>query len=162
MLKKILAFICLTLSIGANAATIYNHNGVDYEISTVFTSWAEDEALLSSQFWWGNEDLTVSVASSSGADLTGMDGILFYLYDYEYVNTWGWEGPLVWYREDTDNCCYSNPDLQAGSLVFYTQEDREHEFTYVVATVSNVPLPAAAWLFGSALIGLGVIKRKKA
>jgi hypothetical protein len=28
--------------------------------------------------------------------------------------------------------------------------------------VSNVPLPAAAWLFGSALFGLGVIKRKKA
>jgi hypothetical protein len=25
-----------------------------------------------------------------------------------------------------------------------------------------VPTPAAAWLFGSALLGLGVIKRKKA
>ena len=30
------------------------------------------------------------------------------------------------------------------------------------ATVSAVPLPAAAWLFGSALLGLGVIKRRKA
>jgi hypothetical protein len=29
-------------------------------------------------------------------------------------------------------------------------------------TVSPVPVPAAAWLFGSALLGLGVIKRKKA
>lgn len=28
--------------------------------------------------------------------------------------------------------------------------------------VSQVPLPAAAWLFGSALLGLGVIKRRKA
>jgi len=27
---------------------------------------------------------------------------------------------------------------------------------------SEVPLPAAAWLFGSALLGLGVVKRKKA
>ncbi|MCX2983386.1 VPLPA-CTERM sorting domain-containing protein [Halieaceae bacterium IMCC14734] len=27
--------------------------------------------------------------------------------------------------------------------------------------VSNVPIPAAAWLFGSALIGLGALKRKK-
>ena len=29
-------------------------------------------------------------------------------------------------------------------------------------SVASVPLPAAAWLFGSALLGLGVIKRKKA
>jgi hypothetical protein len=37
------------------------------------------------------------------------------------------------------------------------------EATYADFTqVSNVPLPAAAWLFGSALFGLGVIKRKKA
>ena len=38
----------------------------------------------------------------------------------------------------------------------YTQVD----FTY---EVSNVPVPAAVWLFGSALIGLmGVARRKKA
>jgi hypothetical protein len=30
------------------------------------------------------------------------------------------------------------------------------------ARVSDVPLPAAAWLFGSALLGLGALKRKKA
>ena len=28
--------------------------------------------------------------------------------------------------------------------------------------VNAVPLPAAAWLFGSALLGLGIVKRKKA
>jgi hypothetical protein len=33
---------------------------------------------------------------------------------------------------------------------------------YVRLTVSSVPIPAAAWLFGSALLGLAVIKRKKA
>jgi hypothetical protein len=32
----------------------------------------------------------------------------------------------------------------------------------VDVAVSPVPLPAAAWLFGSALLGLGVVKRKKA
>ena len=32
----------------------------------------------------------------------------------------------------------------------------------IIGTTSVVPLPAASWLFGSALLGLGVVKRKKA
>jgi hypothetical protein len=32
----------------------------------------------------------------------------------------------------------------------------------VAGSITVVPLPAAAWLFGSALLGLGVVKRKKA
>ena len=33
---------------------------------------------------------------------------------------------------------------------------------YLELEASPVPLPAAAWLFGSALLGLGVVKRRKA
>ena len=29
-------------------------------------------------------------------------------------------------------------------------------------SISAVPIPAAAWLFGSALLGLGLVKRRKA
>lgn len=36
-----------------------------------------------------------------------------------------------------------------------------YEFEIAVSS-SVVPLPAAAWLFGSALLGLGVLKRRKA
>jgi hypothetical protein len=32
----------------------------------------------------------------------------------------------------------------------------------ITADVSAVPVPAAAWLFGSALLGLGAVKRRKA
>lgn len=32
----------------------------------------------------------------------------------------------------------------------------------VSGSVSTVPIPAAAWLFGSALLGLGIVKRKNA
>lgn len=35
------------------------------------------------------------------------------------------------------------------------------EFNYSVSGVSAVPVPAAAWLFGSALLGLGGIARRK-
>lgn len=34
--------------------------------------------------------------------------------------------------------------------------------TWAVWTPTAVPIPAAAWLFGSALLGLGIVKRKKA
>lgn len=33
-------------------------------------------------------------------------------------------------------------------------------FNVELATVSTVPLPAAAWLFGSAILGLGIFRRK--
>jgi hypothetical protein len=38
---------------------------------------------------------------------------------------------------------------------------RLYSFDGSTATVSAVPVPAAAWLFGSALAGLTVIRRRK-
>lgn len=35
------------------------------------------------------------------------------------------------------------------------------DMTYAVFTPTVIPLPAAAWLFGSAVLGLGVVKRRK-
>ena len=34
-------------------------------------------------------------------------------------------------------------------------------FTWVVDTPANVPLPAAVWLFGSALVGMGTVGRRR-
>lgn len=36
-----------------------------------------------------------------------------------------------------------------------------NDAAWLAYRVSDVPLPAAAWLFGSALLGLGVVKRRK-
>jgi hypothetical protein len=36
------------------------------------------------------------------------------------------------------------------------------QFSFWSKELSPVPIPAAAWLFGSALLGLGVVKRKRA
>ncbi|ARN75733.1 VPLPA-CTERM sorting domain-containing protein [Oceanicoccus sagamiensis] len=47
-----------------------------------------------------------------------------------------------------------NPWASSGSLI-------DHNYINGSVTVSSVPVPAAAWLFGSALIGLAGIKRKK-
>ena len=47
-------------------------------------------------------------------------------------------------------------------VVDATSTDVGEIFTGTDIAVSSVPVPAAVWLFGSALIGLGALKRKKA
>ena len=52
-----------------------------------------------------------------------------------------------------------------GTLVFYIKEFNNLVGTYVQidnVSLTTVPLPAAAWLFGSALIGLVAVARRKA
>jgi len=42
------------------------------------------------------------------------------------------------------------------------QDDRNNDYAFAAITISAVPVPAAAWLFGTALIGLaGFSKRRK-
>ena len=45
------------------------------------------------------------------------------------------------------------------SIYYFTEEDGNQVY---FGTISAVPLPAAAWLFGSALLGLVAVKRNKA
>ncbi|KKM03760.1 hypothetical protein LCGC14_1771180 [marine sediment metagenome] len=48
------------------------------------------------------------------------------------------------------------------TIKFYTTNSGYfNDFVLDNIQVSNVPIPAATWLFGSALIGLAGIKRKK-
>ena len=47
-----------------------------------------------------------------------------------------------------------------GSMI---QDDKDNDYSFAAITVSAVPIPAAAWLFSTALIGLvGFSKRRKA
>ena len=53
--------------------------------------------------------------------------------------------------------------LELVSGLDYTSPiSSDDDWARLEARVSAVPLPAAAWLFGSAIIGLGVVKRKRA
>jgi hypothetical protein len=66
-------------------------------------------------------------------------------------------GNLMQWQVCTTDCILSG--LELGIKIAPASDS----LTYVTFTpTSTVPVPAAAWLFGSALLGLGVIKRKKA
>jgi len=61
-----------------------------------------------------------------------------------YLSFWGGTGSL------SGGCCQSEPSGAQG----WSQ-------SFSIETVSEVPIPAAAWLFGSALLTLVGIKRRK-
>lgn len=52
--------------------------------------------------------------------------------------------------------------LGPGTYTFWIQETAGPLAYSLDFQVSEVPLPAAAWLFGSALLGLGALKRRRA
>ena len=66
-----------------------------------------------------------------------------------------WLGPVdqVQFSYESQGS-YGNPSS-------FTGDDFKFDNITVEATVSNVPVPAAAWLFLSALGGLGVMRRKQ-
>jgi hypothetical protein len=69
-------------------------------------------------------------------------------------NLWSLNDSSLFMLADLSNTGVLSLDLPEG--VTFTSESGSF------LSVTNVPLPAAAWLFGSALLGLGALKRKKA
>lgn len=162
MLKKTLAFICLMLSLGANAATIVNVRGIDYSIDTFLGGYDDNIALIESQVWWGDFHLAADFAKAIGGSLgspNGEGGFLSPSFVFSAGTTQfsgdDWVGGLEGLEVNSWDTHW-NWVASTGPIPY------DYEWTYAVATPSAVPIPAAAWLFGSALLGLGVAKRKKA
>lgn len=151
MLKILLAVTSLTLSMAVNAAS------VTYTMS--------DGGAVSAggTFTWENGiisevDITICTHNSCSG-LVGL-GVVTTTADsinVEYSKTQG--------RRNYDVYQFTQPldglNTTSGQLTVYSRNAvyGTHGFT---ASPSAVPLPAAAWLFGSAILGLAAVKRKKA
>ena len=130
-----------------NAATV-TVGGTEYDVSTVSGTYNDLSATLQAQIWWDDAGLADEFAAATG----GLEG---------YPNDGG-IGPLFAFQDSSGVV-----DLYATILgpagTFLGNTEFGDSFVYAVAAVSQVPLPAAAWLFGSALVGLvGLGRRKKA
>ena len=153
MFRKLLAITVFTLSVGANAATINYTMTSSNGLSGSFT-WDSTSTLFTNVNLIANAptlttplailELNKGVAANKYRSLKLENHYRFTLFT---DTTGGGLELLKATLKDTDI------SGSAGRLQRYDN---------VLATpVSNVPLPAAAWLFASALAGLIVTKRKK-
>ena len=86
---KILGFALLSFAVASVANAIpVTVNSVEYDITTVTTTFSNDSALFMSQPWWNNFDLASQFAAAVGDDL-GMP------------NYSGFRGPLFAYTTTT-------------------------------------------------------------
>lgn len=186
MLKQLLALIGLTLSLGANAATLsFDFTGtvsVD-ELGYLFPAKAVGDSFSGS--------FTVD----TGAALISGDGVIYGNYDSSNFNVtldgteyavdrfsvWKTGVEFSWYAPDAEgylslrslNDIYTDAsvptDYQISSFdslasinaASFSEGFRFEDGEITSISPSAVPIPAAAWLFGSALMGLmGVARRK--
>ena len=181
MLKKLLALIGFTLSIAANAATwtlqdvTFDDGGVaigsfDYDSGSGYSNiaistsgggktsaffdqralvqlvWIDEDELYLEEFDFGPRTMGLRFQSSlnSGASTISLITAIGYSWETYFVCSDPYYIPVF------DICESPAPQSWERNIISGS-------------VVSSVPLPAAAWLFGSALVGLvGLGRRNKA
>ena len=144
LIKKwppMIAGLVLCCSAGlAHAATI-TLGSDSYDVSTVTGLHSDFATQIESTPWWGSQ----ADAKSAVEQVLGTLGPGNVFFSYELVG-------------GNANAMYLVGGI--GQRYYYTPT--AHPGTFAVATLSPVPVPAAVWLFGTALIGfVGMSRRRK-
>jgi hypothetical protein len=152
MRKYLLGLFLAWFPLYGNTIVVNSTIGL-YDITTVTGIYSEYSGLLQQQVWWGDESLAYEMMSLS----EGFDGL-------GYPNTGFNESPYFAYEEltiDPDSVTVwtsATGCIESVSCRAF-QKNVDGGGTWAVAQV--VPIPSSFWLFGSALIGLTGVKRKK-
>jgi len=158
MLKKALTLLGLTITLSVSSlatAAVVTYQGMDYTIEWAHMGWAEiDQNSIygpGGQPWYSNTNPHVA---DTWANLLGDT----------YLETASLpEGPLFAGKFHTNNVImgyFWDSGTQQTAVKYYNYSI-EQTYAYVTAvSPSAIPVPAAAWLFGSALTGLLVMRRK--
>jgi hypothetical protein len=145
LIKKwspMIAGLVLFCSAGLAHASTITLGSDSYDVSTVTGLHSDFTTLIESTPWWGSQaDAKSAVEQVLGTLAPGTN--VFFAYELVGGNA---------------NAMYLVGGI--GQRYFYTPT--VHPGTFAVATLSPVPVPAAVWLFGTALIGLvGMSRRRK-
>lgn len=160
MKKAILGLSLLFVALSANAArvsgiTSYDLNAGDASFNVTSTSGAQFFEFGSI----GPGSIAINFSGVAGGGglfsiFEDIDGALNGSGDWLNSNN-----PLLTFRINGANPLASFT-LAAGTYVLRLSGTGNSGATTAV-TLAAVPVPAAAWLFGSALVGIGAIRRKK-
>ena len=170
MIKQTLALIGLTLSVSVNAATIFIVDGAtQWQATGVIVSAGQTLNIQATGLVIYIEDSSFPPLSPDGFGAFGPSDPSNLLPSAPFGTLIGKIGStpvpeaLPGFGAGFVGSSYSQTMPISGELYLAFNDnvysDNGGSFT---ATISTVPIPAAAWLFGSALLGLGVIKRKGA
>jgi hypothetical protein len=148
VLKAILLASALSLFMAVNAAAVtISYGGIDYELTTVVGSYDALSPTLQAQPWWGQYSAAKHFSDGTAHQLGVYNSKGYTPYFAFDANPAFSVGIAVSFAEYTTG---SRPDYHISS---------DRAAVFAVAQVSQVPLPAAGWLFMSALIGLMGKKR---
>ena len=134
----------LLLPLNVNASVMVDINDVKYNIVTMEGTAVALLAELESQVWWGDRDLAKEFAETikldAGSQSANDDGPFFAFRTFDnFIEFMFW---------DTENDRVSFPSATSDMGIF------------VYAKATPVPVPAALWLFISAILSLGYLNGK--
>ncbi|WP_108263621.1 hypothetical protein [Mangrovicoccus ximenensis] len=149
---------------GEAGAVVVNVGGSDYDVTTLEGTFEDNSTLLTSQIWWGNEGLAEQFADVVGQSLgtfytplPGGNGPIF-AYMTTFIDDW------TGTRTEVGGCISRWFDADEDCDQYMVNSTSSSTYAVVAAAPdAAVPLPAAAWFLGSALLAaFGVSRRKQA
>lgn len=155
MKNMIYLLFFLSFASASQGATIVNVGGQDFQVEAILAKAEDVLPRLEAQVWWGDFQLASDFAVALGDSLgtPNSNGYMSPSFAYSAV-------PTMFGSGVGEGMEMNSWDVEWGWVGTTTNVPYDYEWTYAV--VSEVPIPAAAWLFGSAILGLGVIKRRNA
>ncbi len=149
-IAMILAFLALP---GLAQAVPVVYQGQTYDVTrTEVTSYDAVASLLQSQVWWGNYSAALEFAGLVNTQLG--DG-----------NFTGDYGPLFAYLSTADGWLASTTWNSSANQVYgYSALTRYDRSSYAIAQLipASVPEPGTLALFSAALLGVGLVRRRRA
>jgi len=134
--------VCGSLTPGKQCSPASDDNITTGEILTM----TFNNAVTIDKIWFNNNHDGDGTLDGNNINIGGLD---YSLIRYNSVTLDDWTPLKSFY-------------VAAGGSLSFRLADVSHDQFYVSGMqVSAVPLPAAAWLFGSALLGFGALRRKQ-